>query len=175
MSEPDDGIRAAREVIGVAREDAGGEELLGRLVRSQEHMELARRVVVRGAASASRASRRPTPIVFERGEGCRLVDIDDTEYVDYCLAYGPMLLGHNPPSVVAAVRAQLERGVLFGSQHRGELELAKRVVRLVPGAELVAFAGAGQRLRPSVRVNSFGRSSAWMGSWAAITSSVVEG
>jgi glutamate-1-semialdehyde 2,1-aminomutase len=129
-------------VVGAALPD-GGAELLDRLAASHEHMERARRVIARGAASASRAGRRPTPLVFERAEGCRLYDVDGNAYLDYCLAYGPMLLGHNPPPVVAAVRGQVERGVLFGSQHRGELDLAERIVGLVPGAELVAFAGAG--------------------------------
>lgn len=144
----------SREVIGSATAGAAaGDELGTRLVASAEYMERARRVIVRGAASASRAGRRPTPVVFERAEGCRLVDVDGNRYVDFCLAYGPTLLGHNPPRVVAAVREQLERGVLFGSQHRGELALAERVVRLVPGAELVAFANSGSdALHAAVRI-----------------------
>jgi glutamate-1-semialdehyde 2,1-aminomutase len=134
---------ARREIVGGASFGEGGSELLARLPGSQAYMDQARQVIVRGAASASRAGRRPTALVIDRAEGCRLHDVDGNAYLDYCLAYGPMLLGHNPPAVVEAVRAQLERGVLYGSQHRGELELAERVVRLVPGAELVAFAGSG--------------------------------
>ena len=135
---------AVREVIGPRPGDAATDPgVAARHRRSLVYAELARGRIVRGVASAARAARRPAPLLLERAEGATVVDADGHRYVDYVMAFGPALLGHNPPEVVAAVRRQLERGVLFGSSHGGELELAERVCRFLPGVEQVAFAGSG--------------------------------
>src|SRR5580698_4247280 len=73
-----------------------------------------------GVATAFRAGQKPVPICFEHGEGARLTDIDGNEYVDYVLAFGPMLLGHSPELVIEAVERQLHRGIGFGASHRLE-------------------------------------------------------
>jgi glutamate-1-semialdehyde 2,1-aminomutase len=83
------------------------------------------------------------PISFERGAGARLVDIDANEYVDYALAFGPMLLGHSSQVVLSAVQSQLARGIGFGASHRFEAELAELVCRTIPSAELCAFSNTG--------------------------------
>ena len=83
------------------------------------------------------------PISFERGEGARLVDIDGNHYVDYVLAFGPLLLGHSPAEVIAGVERQLHRGIGFGASHRLEAELAELVCRTVPSAELCIFSNTG--------------------------------
>ncbi|NIY62472.1 glutamate-1-semialdehyde-2,1-aminomutase [Streptomyces malaysiensis] len=80
---------------------------------------------------------RPTPLAFTSALGSRITDVDGNEYVDYVAGYGPMLLGHQPPRVIEAVRTQLAAGVLYGGQHQAEAELAERIVRMVPGAEMV--------------------------------------
>lgn len=103
----------------------------------------ARRVLTRGVGSAMREAQRPTPIAIREASGSTLVDEDGNTYVDYVLGLGPILLGHRPPEVIAAVKEQLSRGILFGAQHRGEVELAERLVRLVPSAELVALSNTG--------------------------------
>ncbi|WP_352973108.1 aminotransferase class III-fold pyridoxal phosphate-dependent enzyme [Mesorhizobium sp. M1334] len=95
-------------------------------------MERARTIIPLGVTSSSRAAQRPAPIVVARAQGSRLYDIDGNEYIDYLAGWGPMLLGHQAKPVVDAVRAQLERGEIFGTPHEGELELAERIVRLVP-------------------------------------------
>jgi glutamate-1-semialdehyde 2,1-aminomutase len=96
-----------------------------------------------GVATAFRAGQRPVPICFERGRGARLTDIDGNEYVDYVLAFGPMLLGHSPQAVIDAVERQLHSGIGFGASHRLEAELAEAVCRTVPSAELCIFSSTG--------------------------------
>ena len=78
-----------------------------------------------------------------RASGAELWDADGNRYIDFVLGYGPLLLGHAPPAVLAAVGAQAALGTTFGSQHVGEIELARQLVRLVPGAERVVFSTTG--------------------------------
>jgi glutamate-1-semialdehyde 2,1-aminomutase len=114
-----------------------------RYAGSAAHMERARRVLTRGVGSALRAAQRPTPLAIAEASGSRLVDVDGNAYVDYVLGFGPILLGHRPPAVVRAVEEQLRRGILYGAQHKGEVELAEQLVELIPSAELVAFSSSG--------------------------------
>jgi glutamate-1-semialdehyde 2,1-aminomutase len=90
-----------------------------------------------------RAAQLPVPLVIDHGYGSHLVDIDGNDYVDYVLGFGPMLLGHSPARVIAAVQDQLARGLTFGAQHRLEAEVAERIVETVPCAELVCFSTTG--------------------------------
>jgi glutamate-1-semialdehyde 2,1-aminomutase len=106
-------------------------------------MERARRVLTRGVGSAMRAAQRPTPLAIRDAAGSRLIDEDGNEYVDHVLGFGPILLGHRPEPVVRAVEDQLRHGILFGAQHRGEAELAERLVDMVPSAKLVALSNTG--------------------------------
>ena len=96
-----------------------------------------------GVSSNFRMGMVPTPLVFERADGPYLFDADGNRLIDYYLAMGPMILGHNPEVVRRAVIAQLERGVLYGGQSRIEAEAAELFCALVPCAEKVRFAGSG--------------------------------
>jgi glutamate-1-semialdehyde 2,1-aminomutase len=118
---------------------AGASRYLG----SAQRLARARKVLATGVATAMRADQRPQPLVIERGSGSRIVDIDGNEYIDYVLGFGPLLLGHRPPMVNAAVVDQLERGATFGAQHRLEAALAERLVSVVPCAELTCFSTTG--------------------------------
>lgn len=89
------------------------------------------------------AFRDVMPLFFEAGEGCRLRDIDGRWYIDYRSALGPIILGYRHPAVDAAVRRQMERGVLFSMASPIELEVAERLVRIVPGLEQVRFMKTG--------------------------------
>jgi glutamate-1-semialdehyde 2,1-aminomutase len=86
---------------------------------------------------------QPYPFFTERARGSRLFDVDGKEYVDYCLAYGPLILGHAHPVVVEAVRAQLECGSLFGTPTEQEVELAELICKVVPSAEMVRLVSTG--------------------------------
>ncbi|WDZ82657.1 aspartate aminotransferase family protein [Micromonospora cathayae] len=110
--------------------------------RSAALYERAGRVLAGGVSSDAR--RGPgVPLYVDRAAGARLWDVDGTEYVDYVLAQGPMLLGHSAPAVVDAVAAQLGRGQAYAAQHPLEVEAAELVCRLVPGADLVRFNTVG--------------------------------
>jgi len=84
-----------------------------------------------------------TPFFVERGEGPWLVDTEGNRYLDYVQSWGPLILGHAHPEVTAALRDQLRRGTSFGAPTAAEVELAERVVRLVPGVEMLRLVNSG--------------------------------
>src|SRR4051795_5677232 len=99
-----------------------------------------------GVSSNFRAGGDPVPLFFERGAGAHLTDVDGNDYVDYVLGMGPAILGHAPATVVAAVQAQADLGQLFAGQTMAEVELAERVVSIVPCAERVRFGSSGTEM-----------------------------
>jgi glutamate-1-semialdehyde 2,1-aminomutase len=85
----------------------------------------------------------PFPIFVERAADCRKWDVDGNEIIDYVSGHGALLLGHSHPSVVSAVRDQVEMGTHFGASHELELKWGELVQRLVPSAERVRFTNSG--------------------------------
>jgi glutamate-1-semialdehyde 2,1-aminomutase len=83
------------------------------------------------------------PLFIERGEGAYLYDVDGHRYIDYVLSWGPLVLGHAHPRVLGPLAAALARGVSYGAPTALEVELAARVVDLVPSAEMVRFVNSG--------------------------------
>ncbi|MEX0935627.1 MAG: glutamate-1-semialdehyde 2,1-aminomutase [Gemmatimonadota bacterium] len=83
------------------------------------------------------------PFFVARGEGAYLVDTEGRRYVDYVLSWGPLILGHGHPAVVEAMERQLPQGTSFGAPTEAEVELAERLVRLVPGIEMVRLVNSG--------------------------------
>jgi glutamate-1-semialdehyde 2,1-aminomutase len=77
------------------------------------------------------------------GKGSRITDVDGKEYVDYCMAFGPLILGHAPPSVVRAVKRAVEGGSLFGAPTENEVLLGEKIREHYPAAEMVRFANTG--------------------------------
>jgi glutamate-1-semialdehyde 2,1-aminomutase len=114
-------------------------------VASQELYRRAQRVLPGGVNSPVRAMRAigRDPIFVERGEGSRLVDVDGAGYVDWVCSWGPLILGHAHPDVVAAVDEAASRGTSFGAPTRGEVELAEEIARRVPSAEMVRMTSSG--------------------------------
>lgn len=96
-----------------------------------------------GVSSNFRLGMAPTPLVIEHGEGPYLYDVDGNRLIDYYLAMGPMILGHNPRAVIDAARAQLDKGILFAGQTRVEAEAAQRICDMVPCAEQLRFCTSG--------------------------------
>ena len=107
--------------------------------------ERAERVLPGGVDSPVRAYRAVpgTPPHIVRAGGAYVVDADGNTFIDYVLAYGPHILGHQPPRVLAAVRAQLERGIAYGHTVELEVELAERIVDAVESVEMVRFVTSG--------------------------------
>jgi len=101
------------------------------------------RYLAGGVSSGMRAAARPVPLFFSSAAGCRLTDVDGNSYIDYTLAWGPLILGHAHPAIVAAVSAQLKVTQLYGAQHELEIEVAKKICELVPSAERVLFSSSG--------------------------------
>jgi glutamate-1-semialdehyde 2,1-aminomutase len=111
--------------------------------RSRELIERARRSLALGVSSGFRARAQPLPIYIERGAGARFVDVDGNEFIDHCLAWGPLILGHAHPAINAAVARQLERGYTFGAQCELEFEVAEQIRAMVPCAERVLYLSTG--------------------------------
>jgi len=84
-----------------------------------------------------------TPPFFNRAEAQFLFDLDGNRYLDMVLAYGPLILGHLHPSVVAAVSRQLELGEAFGGPTEAEVELAEQIGRRMPSLEMVRLVSSG--------------------------------
>ncbi len=104
------------------------------------------RYLAGGVSSNFRLGMAPTPLVFDRGAGAFLYDVDGNELIDYYLGMGPMILGHNPAGVRAAVATQLDRGLLFAGQTDIEAEAARLVCAMVPCAERMRFASSGSEV-----------------------------
>ena len=85
----------------------------------------------------------PMPVYVDHGEGGYVYDIDGRRYLDCNLGFGPLILGHRHPRVLAALEKQLSQGLLFGAASIGEGELAKQIVSNVPGAEEIIFVNSG--------------------------------
>jgi len=113
-----------------------------RRTRSRQLLARAKQSLAGGVSSPFRAQ-SPVPLYFEDGCGCRLRDVDGNEYIDYALAWGPLILGHRHPAIVEALRRQVDRPHLYGAQHELEFEVAERVKQAVPCAEKIAFTSSG--------------------------------
>src|SRR6185436_2271687 len=105
--------------------------------KSKAAMARGEKLLAGGVNSNFRAGVAPVPLVIDRGEGAYLIDVDGNRHVDYYLGMGPIILGHNPPTVIEAAKRQLEKGILFVSQVEAEFEAAEWVKKLVPCAERV--------------------------------------
>ena len=86
---------------------------------------------------------RRQPLFVERGEGAYLVDVDGNRYVDYVLSWGPLVLGHAHPRVVAALEEGFRRGTSYGAPSPLEVELARLIREAMPSIELVRFVNSG--------------------------------
>jgi glutamate-1-semialdehyde 2,1-aminomutase len=83
------------------------------------------------------------PRFMARGDGAYLEDVDGRRYVDYMMSWGPLILGHAHPAVVAAIAETAARGTSFGAPSPLEVELARGVRRLVPSLERLRFVNSG--------------------------------
>lgn len=113
--------------------------------RSHAAFERARRVIPGGVNSPARAfgAVGGEPPFVARGEGAYLVDIDDRRYLDYVGSWGPLILGHAHPRVVAAVTDAMRAGASFGAPTERESELAELIIDAVPSIEMVRMVSSG--------------------------------
>ncbi|HEU4905095.1 MAG TPA: glutamate-1-semialdehyde 2,1-aminomutase [Solirubrobacterales bacterium] len=105
----------------------------------------AQRVLPGGVNSPVRAMRQigREPVFVARGEGCELVDVDGNRYVDWVCSWGPLILGHADPQVVAAVSEAAARGTSYGAATEAEVELAEEVAARIPSVEMLRMTSSG--------------------------------
>lgn len=113
------------------------------LENSNRHFKKALQKLPLGVSSNFRYWGDDRTIYIKRGKGARLWDIDDNEYIDYRLAYGPAILGYADPRVDDAARRGIDVGGVFALGTELEYEVACRISRMVPAAELVRFSNSG--------------------------------
>jgi len=113
--------------------------------RSRELYRRACRLMPAGVSSPVRAFRSVggAPLFIASASGCRITDADGREYLDYVGSWGPLILGHADPEVVAAVSRAAAKGTSYGAPCVEEVELAELVVDAVPFLEMVRFVSSG--------------------------------
>lgn len=118
-----------------------------RYKRSEELLQRAERTIPLGSQTFSKSRTQypygVSPYFIARGQGCRVWDVDGNEYVDFVNGLAAVSLGYNDLDVTAAVRAQLEDGVIFSLPHPIEMQVAEKIVEMVPCAEMVRFGKNG--------------------------------
>ncbi|MDD5100686.1 MAG: glutamate-1-semialdehyde 2,1-aminomutase [Syntrophales bacterium] len=105
----------------------------------------ARGVIPGGVNSPVRAFQAVggTPVFIREATGSRVVDTDGHEYIDYLGSWGPMILGHSRPEVVAAIREAAGRGTSYGAPTEAEIGMAERIVSAFPSVETVRMVSSG--------------------------------
>jgi glutamate-1-semialdehyde 2,1-aminomutase len=115
------------------------------LTHSEALFERAQALIPGGVNSPVRAFRGVggRPVFIARGEGSHLIDADGNEYIDYVGSWGPLLLGHRHPEILAALADALESGTSFGAPTEREILLAEAIVDAVPSIEMVRLVNSG--------------------------------
>ncbi|MGC4121480.1 MAG: glutamate-1-semialdehyde 2,1-aminomutase [Myxococcales bacterium] len=115
--------------------------------RSKSHalFEKARALMPGGVNSPVRAFRGVggDPVFFKSGQGAWLTDVDGNRYVDYVGSWGPLMLGHVPPQVTAAIVEAAQGGTSFGAPHEREVTIAEMICRIVPSVQKVRLVSSG--------------------------------
>ncbi|MFH1985885.1 MAG: aminotransferase class III-fold pyridoxal phosphate-dependent enzyme [Pseudomonadota bacterium] len=117
------------------------------LKRSRDYLARAEKVLPGYASCYSRAplsyARGSYPSYVEQGRGCELIDVDGNVYIDTTMGLCPVILGYSHPSTLGALAKYAEKGPLFTLPHRLEVELAEKMVEMIPCAEMVRFGKNG--------------------------------
>lgn len=122
------------------------------LARSGQAFEHARRVIPGGVNSPVRAFKAVgrDPIVIRQGRGPQVTDLDGNTYIDYVGSYGPLILGHCPDTVLAAVNLAASEGMSFGAPTERETQLAQMIIDAIDSIEMVRFVNSGTEATMSV-------------------------
>ncbi len=114
-------------------------------VRSQQAFARACQVIPGGVNSPARAfgGVGGNPLFIDKGEGAYLHDLDGHRYLDFVGSWGPLILGHAHPRVVAAIEQALRRGTTYGAPTESETELAELIIQAVPSIEMVRLVSSG--------------------------------
>ena len=116
----------------------------GTRIRSEQLFDRAKQSVAGGDSSTMRALPYHPALVIDRGEGCRIWDVDENEYIDLNMAYGPLLFGHRPSFLIEGVVRQLqEKGSQLGFPQELSFLAAEKIKQLFPSIQLLRFANSG--------------------------------
>lgn len=110
--------------------------------RSAELYKESKKLTPGGVSSPVRAF-APNPLFFAKGSGSKVTDADGKEYIDLCMAYGPLIAGHACKKVIDAASSQISKGTVYGAPSEPELNLIKRLCRTVPSCEMVRLTASG--------------------------------
>lgn len=115
------------------------------LGKSEKAFDEAKRYMPGGVNSPVRSYRSvgSNPPFISSASGSRIYDIDNNEYIDYVLSWGPMILGHANPEVVASLQEAIPRGTSYGAPTLLETELAKKIQAFMPSMEMVRLVSSG--------------------------------
>jgi len=115
------------------------------MIAQVEWFDRARQTAPGGVHSPVRSFRSVggTPVFVTRAEGARLVDVDGRSYIDFCMSFGPLVLGHRDPDVAAAVIAAIDDGWSYGAAEPYSVELAEWILARLPCVERVRFVSSG--------------------------------
>ena len=115
--------------------------------KSNELLKRAVKVTPLGAQTYSKSYRYycqgDSPAFIEKGEGCYLYDVDGNKFIDFVCALGPITIGYNIEEVNNAIEEQLKKGISFSLQSEVEVELAEKIIDIIPCAEMVRFVKNG--------------------------------
>ena len=115
--------------------------------KSNMLLEKALKIIPSGAQSSSKSIKQfpygISPYFIEKALGCRTWDVDGNEYIDFISGLLTVNLGYQDPDVDDAVRRQMNNGVIFSLSHKLEIELAEKIIEMVPCAEMVKFGKNG--------------------------------
>lgn len=112
------------------------------MTNNKDLFEESKKYLCGGVNSPVRAM-KPYPFFTERAKGAMLLDVEGKNYIDYCLCYGPMMLGHKNPEIIDAVKHQLEKGTAYGTPTENEIIFAKRISQVVPNVEKIRCVSTG--------------------------------
>jgi glutamate-1-semialdehyde 2,1-aminomutase len=114
-------------------------------INSSQLFERAKEVIPGGVNSPVRAFRGVggTPLFIKSAEGATITDADDRVYIDYVGSWGPMILGHARPEVIAAIQAAATRGTSYGAPTELEIRLAEEVIEAFPSIEKLRLTSSG--------------------------------
>ena len=113
--------------------------------QSESLFERSKKIVPGGVHSPVRAFKGVggAPVFVESARGVELQDVDSNRYIDFCMSWGPLLLGHQDPEVLEAVQSALHRGWSFGTAEPYSLELAELMTQTIPWLQKVRFVNSG--------------------------------
>jgi glutamate-1-semialdehyde 2,1-aminomutase len=113
--------------------------------KSRRLFQKARAIMPGGVNSPVRAGKAVgmDPPFIARATGCYLWDVDRKRYIDYVCSWGPMILGHSHPRVVKALQERVSKGTSYGAPTELEVEMARKIVSMVPSIEMVRMVNSG--------------------------------